>query len=270
MHSLSNSIEIENLLEDAIAGKPSALEKILKEAQGFVYRLTLRMLWNPTDAEDATQEILIRITKNLKKFKRESKFTTWVYRITVNYLLTEKKKKYKLEESYSKIIKKLETTSIKNDYEVNLQKEELKIGCSYAMLLSLDKNHRIAFILHYIFELSGEEGSQILETTPANYRKRVSRAKEKLLGFMSARCNLINKLKVCKCPNVLTHLVENNFITQEDTRKLRKEFGTKLIDTKILENLNTLERLAFIYKENSNLSPKLRPKIKSFLEIDKL
>lgn len=87
---------------------------------------------------------------------------------------------------------------------------------------------------------------------------------------MSARCNLINKLKVCKCPNVLTHLVENNFITQEDTRKLRKEFGTKLIDTKILENLNTLERLAFIYKANSNLFPKLRPKIKSFLEIDKL
>ena len=50
------------------------------------------------------------------------------------------------------------------------------------------------------------------------------------------------------------------FHYSEDTRKLRKEFGTKLIDTKILENLNTLERLAFIYKENSNLSPKLRPK----------
>lgn len=172
----TNSIEIENLLDDAMTGNVSALEKLLKEAQRFVYRLTLRMLWNPTDAEDATQEILIRIIKNLKKFKKESKFTTWVYRITVNYLLTEKQKKYKLEQSYSKIIKKLETTSIKNDYEVNLQKEELKIGCSYAMLLSLDKNHRIAFILHYIFELSGEEGSLILEITPANYRKRVSRA----------------------------------------------------------------------------------------------
>jgi|JI9StandDraft_2_1071091.scaffolds.fasta_scaffold38736_2 RNA polymerase sigma factor (sigma-70 family) len=265
----TNSIEIENLLDDAMTGNVSALEKLLKEAQRFVYRLTLRMLWNPTDAEDATQEILIRIIKNLKKFKKESKFTTWVYRITVNYLLTEKQKKYKLEQSYSKIIKKLETTSIKNDYEVNLQKEELKIGCSYAMLLSLDKNHRIAFILHYIFELSGEEGSLILEITPANYRKRVSRAKEKLLAFMSERCNLINDSKLCKCPNMLTHLVEKNFISREDTRKLRKEFGSQSVDHKILENLDTLERLAFIYKENANSSSakKLHPKIKSFLKI---
>ncbi len=266
MNTNSNLL-IESLVEEAILGNNKAMEAVLKESQGFVYRLTLRMLWNPTDAEDATQEILIRIIQNIKKFKRESKFTTWVYRITINYLINEKKKVYNLEKSYSSIIKELETTSKKNEFEQNLEKAEMKIGCSYAMLLSLDKNHRVAFILHYVFELPGEDGAAILEITQANYRKRVSRAKEKLLGFMSARCNLINDAKVCKCPNVLAHLVEQNFITPHDTKKLRTEFGNKITDKKILENLDSMERLAFIYKKNANSSSskRLHPKIKSLL-----
>jgi RNA polymerase sigma factor (sigma-70 family) len=263
----TNSIDIENLVDSAISGNSSALESVLKEAQGFIYRLTLRMLWNPTDAEDATQEVLIRIMQNIKKFKRESKFTTWVYRITVNYLINEKKKVYNLEKSYSSIIKELEAAPKKNEFEENLEREEMRIGCSYAMLLSLDKNHRVAFILHYVFELPGEDGAAILEITQANYRKRVSRAKEKLLEFMSARCNLINDSKVCRCPNVLAHLVEQNFITPQDTKKLKTEFGNKITDKKILENLDSMERLAFIYKENANSSnsKRLHPKIKSLL-----
>ena len=52
--------KINQLLEKAVEGNQPALESILKEVQDFIYKLSLRMLWNPVDAEDATQEILIR------------------------------------------------------------------------------------------------------------------------------------------------------------------------------------------------------------------
>ena len=53
------------------------------------------MLWHPEDAEDAPQEILIRIVIRLGSFRGESAFTTWVYRVAANYLLTTRKRRAK-------------------------------------------------------------------------------------------------------------------------------------------------------------------------------
>ena len=71
----------------AQTGDRAALEKVVGEIQDQVYRLAVQMLWHPEDAEDATQEILIRIITRLGSFKGESAFTTWVYRVACNYLL---------------------------------------------------------------------------------------------------------------------------------------------------------------------------------------
>ncbi|HMV43813.1 MAG TPA: RNA polymerase sigma factor [Leptospiraceae bacterium] len=244
--------KIHQLLEKAVKGNQPALESILKEVQDFIYKLSLRMLWNPVDAEDATQEILIRILQNLKTFKYESKFSTWVYRVTVNFLINQKKKTYALEENYKGMIRKLEKANSQIELEKKQDTEGLKLGCTYAMLLSLDRNYRIAFILHYVFELKGEEAAEILQISEVNYRKRVSRAKEKLLSFMTSRCNFINDSLTCKCPNVLTHLVSQNFITSQDTKKLKSTYGSKITDKEILRNYDSMERLAILYKENSN------------------
>src|ERR671911_2303069 len=82
---------LEAVAKRALDGDQDALEQLVRDLQSDVYGLALRMLWNREDAEDATQEILVRAVTRLAQFDFRSKLTTWVYRIAVNYILDVKK-----------------------------------------------------------------------------------------------------------------------------------------------------------------------------------
>ena len=69
----------------------AALEQLVLAVRDRVYRLCLRMTARPPDAEDATQEILIRVITRLSTFRGEAAFTTWVHRIAVNHLLDRRR-----------------------------------------------------------------------------------------------------------------------------------------------------------------------------------
>src|SRR5438105_8374108 len=76
----------------ARAGEAAALEELARSAREQVYNLAIRMLGDPADAEDVTQEILIRVVTGLATFRGESSFRTWVYRVASNHLLTARKR----------------------------------------------------------------------------------------------------------------------------------------------------------------------------------
>lgn len=78
-------------VEAALEGDAQALETLLVEVKDFIFNLSLRMLGNVHDAQDASQDILIRIMTRLNSFHQEPMFTTWVYRLSVNYLINYKK-----------------------------------------------------------------------------------------------------------------------------------------------------------------------------------
>ena len=84
---------IETLVEQAKAGDKNALEALILKIQDRIYGLSMRMLFYPADAEDATQEILIKVITRLDSFHGESAFTTWVYSIASNHLLSIRKKR---------------------------------------------------------------------------------------------------------------------------------------------------------------------------------
>ena len=84
-------VGLEDVARRAIDGDRDALDRLVRDLQGDVYGLALRMLWNREDAEDATQEILVRVVTRLSQFDFRSKLTTWVYRVAVNYILDVKK-----------------------------------------------------------------------------------------------------------------------------------------------------------------------------------
>jgi RNA polymerase sigma factor (sigma-70 family) len=84
-------VPVEDLARLALDGDRDAVERLVRELQSDVYGLALRMLWNREDAEDATQEILVRMVTRLSHFDFRSKLKTWVYRIAVNYILDVKK-----------------------------------------------------------------------------------------------------------------------------------------------------------------------------------
>src|SRR5690349_13671762 len=95
---MKEELTLETLVEQAKQGSKTALEAIIQGIQDQVYNLALRMLWHPADAEDATQEILIKVLTHLSQFRQESAFTTWVYRIATNYLLTTRQRRAELRQ----------------------------------------------------------------------------------------------------------------------------------------------------------------------------
>ncbi len=85
--------DIQNIVDRALQGEKRALESLVEESKDLIYNLSLRMLLFPEDAQDATQEILIKMITHLSSFQGRSSFQTWVFRIATNYLITEKSKK---------------------------------------------------------------------------------------------------------------------------------------------------------------------------------
>jgi DNA-directed RNA polymerase specialized sigma24 family protein len=89
----SLSVPDEELASRAKSGGRDQLELLLTRHLPWLFNLSLRMLHRRADAEDATQEILLKTIKALPGFRGEAKFRTWFYRIALNHLLNVKKPK---------------------------------------------------------------------------------------------------------------------------------------------------------------------------------
>ncbi len=87
----STDNELHTLIDQATAGDKQALETLLGGVQDLVFNLSLRMMGTFPDAEDASQDILLKVMTHLSSFKKESSFSTWVFAIAVNHLKNYKK-----------------------------------------------------------------------------------------------------------------------------------------------------------------------------------
>ena len=174
-------IALEDLARQAIGGDRDALDRLVRALQGDVYGLALRMLWNREDAEDATQEILVRTVTRLAQFDFRSKLKTWVYRIAVNYILDVKKSPVEqmhlnFQRFADDLVEGLSSDG-PADSERSLLVEEVKIGCTLGMLQCLDRPHRLAYVLGEILDLSGPESAEALGISTELFRKRLQHAR---------------------------------------------------------------------------------------------
>ena len=91
-YSDQNDLE---LIDSVMKGNRKSLNTLIEKHQPYIFNIALKMLNNIADAEDITQEILIKLVTNLSKYDRsKGKFRTWLYRITFNHFLNSKKQKY--------------------------------------------------------------------------------------------------------------------------------------------------------------------------------
>jgi RNA polymerase sigma factor (sigma-70 family) len=195
---------LEDLVRAARDGNREALERLVLAVQDRVYGLAVRMLWNPEDARDATQEILIRIVTRLATFRGASSFSTWVYRVAANHLLTVRKsrleeQRYTFERFGEELDTGLSDEGVSAGPDVALLLEEVKIGCTLGMLQCLDRPHRLAYVLGEILEMEGEEAARVLGIGPAAFRKRLSRARDAVAAFTRAKCGLVDPGRPCRC-----------------------------------------------------------------------
>jgi len=227
------------LFANAKAGDRDQLELLLTPHLPWLFNLSLRMLHRRADAEDATQEILLKTIKALPAFRGEAKFTTWLYRIAVNHLLNVKKAKWTASDAVCSFT--LASAGLRQvpdldppdprtvPVPVEILTEETGNNCTIGTLLCLDGRQRLVFILGEIFQVSDEVGAEIVEVTPANFRQILSRARRDLYEYLRDNCSLVNPANDCKCARKTRAFIQAGFVnpsrlefTQAHVRKIRE------------------------------------------------
>lgn len=208
--------EMFTLVDQAIEGDKKALESLILSVQDMIYNLSLRMLGMPYDAEDATQEIIIKILTQLSTFRKESSFSTWVYRIASNYLINYKKSMFAKRplsfDFYGKDIDNgfIEVTSdATQNMDENILGEELKQSCTNVMLQCLDPESRLIYVLGVMFKMNSKICSEILGITSDAYRQRLSRIRSQVASFLSEYCGLSQTGK-CHCKKRIGYAIQTN------------------------------------------------------------
>lgn len=228
-------METQKLVRLAAEGDKGALEQLLTGVQDLVFNLSLRMLGTIHDAEDASQEILIRVMTNLASFRGESAFTTWVFRIAVNHLKNYKKSMFAQHplsfEYYGEDImsgKEKDIPDLTMGVDRNLLEQELKLSCTNVMLQCLDTDSRCIYILGTMFRVDSRLAAEILEISPEAYRQRLSRIKKKMAGFLEEYCGLSGK-GVCSCSKRISYAIATHRVNPEKPEYTSLEENTEFL-----------------------------------------
>jgi len=189
----------------AQAGEPAAMSEIVSRHRAWVYNISLKMLGDCGTAEDATQDIFIKVLQRIGSFQGRSAFRTWLYRVAFHHLLNLKRTRFETAvgdfENYELGLKHTPNMDLDDvpEPERAMLLEEAKTVCMTGMLLCLQREQRLAFVLGAIFGLSHKLAAEILDVQPATFRKRLSRARNDLGNFMQSNCGLINPDNPCRC-----------------------------------------------------------------------
>lgn len=234
---------MEELASLAAAGDRVALNALLTDVQHPMYRLALRFLGNPADAEDATQEILIRLTTHLSRFEGRSSFTTWAYAVATRMLLRTKARAVESSVvSADRFVEFLDAGVANRDFpaeaaEFRELSEEVRLRCTYGMLLTLSRPLRAAYLLGDVLGLTDQEGAEICEITPAAFRQRLSRSRRSLRSIIDGRCGLINPANSCSCGRQIAASLDAGLMDRSERGFCNQRIADKLsaIDPALFE-----------------------------------
>lgn len=196
--------DLAQIVNRCLEGDPAALEGLLSAARDRVYRLALRMTACREDAEDATQEILIKVLTHLGSYRGEAAPMTWIHRIAVNHLLDRRRSPAErlgltFDAFADDLLDGLADPDERSDPARDLLADEVRRGCTLALLTCLDRDLRVAYVLGEILEVPSSTGAEICEISEVAYRKRLSRARARIRGFLEQHCGLVNPDAPCHC-----------------------------------------------------------------------
>lgn len=270
------------LVSRGIQGDRKSLEKLIGRYNDMVYNISVKMVRDASDAEDITQEVLIKVITKLDTFKHDSSFKTWLYRITVNHILNFRKSPVVRARSafrqFGEILDGAPSVELTAEDHYGADKplliEETKQTCMSGMLLCLDKKQRIVFILGELFGFNDKTGSEIVEITPANFRMILARAKRDLYNFMQNKCGLVNTNNPCRCAKKTKAFIAAGFVNPESLRfkgnylrQIKNVSGDKQKD---LENLYANEYRQLFQEHTFLQGPDFNRLLNELLSSEKL
>lgn len=187
------------LIKEAKSGSVEAFEELIKQCQKKVFNIAYKMTGNYDDANELAQEAFIRAYKSINKFKGDSLFSTWIYRITTNVCLDELRKR-----KNQKVIS-LDEDIKYNDEEVKqqikdespgpekiLEKKEIN-GLIRECIESLPPDYKTVIILRDIEGFSYEEISKIVNCPEGTVKSRINRARKTLRDIFKNKKELFNE-----------------------------------------------------------------------------
>ncbi len=198
--------ELEVLRVRAMAGEGPALDALCKALEPGVFRICLRILGDIRDAEDAAQDVLVKVVTHLSQFDGRSALMTWVHTVTVRHVLHAKKSRAELTprtlESFAALLDQglaFGATQAPGGPEDRAFVQEVRLSCTQGMLLLLSREERIALVLVDLLGLDGAEAAVVAGSSHDAFRQRLSRARAELGAFLQARCGLSNESAPCRC-----------------------------------------------------------------------
>lgn len=169
-----------------IEGNTNAFAVLVDRYKDFVFTLSLKMLRNSNEAEESAQDTFIKVFRSLNSFKKESKFSTWLYKITFNNCL-DRIKKQKRNRPIAELNEytEQEAKSLMSVLESIEETERKKMIQDCLNLLQPEENFLIT--LYYFNENSLKEISQIMEINENNLKIKLFRARKKLAGILKLK-----------------------------------------------------------------------------------
>lgn len=177
--AIDATISDEELIQKYLASQKTKYFNVLYDRyNNKVYAKCISMLKEETQAEDAVQEIFIKVLLSVSKFKQESKFSTWLYSVTYNYCidLIRRRKKKKLNEIEVDDLGNLEGVP-DNDNDSDIL--ETHVTQMKIILDTLREDDKAVLLMKYMDDMSIKDMTEVLEQTESAVKMRIKRAKEK-------------------------------------------------------------------------------------------
>lgn len=166
--------EENDLIDRIIAGDEALYAKLVDKYKSFAFTIALKVVESRAEAEEIAQDGFIKAFHYLKKFNREAKFSTWLYRIVFNTAISYKRKN---KQQFQSIENSIIEYAQRADHEI--EKEDKRVFLHQAMKKLSDAD-RVALDLFYIQEFSLEETAVILSQNINTLKVRVHRARQRL------------------------------------------------------------------------------------------
>jgi RNA polymerase sigma-70 factor (ECF subfamily) len=169
-------------IERAQRGDRAAIETIVREVHPLVHNVCRRTLNNDTDADDATQNALINVVRNIGRFDGRSSFTTWVYRIATNAAIDESRRRHRRRLRLVSVVS--DEHEMADDAGPVVETRVDDADQLRPLLQQLPEEFRVAVVLRDIMDLDYEEIAEVLGVPGGTVRSRIARGRAKLAELL--------------------------------------------------------------------------------------
>lgn len=256
---------LDALARQAAAGDSEALSRLVEEVQHPVYRLALRFLGHPEDAKDASQEILVRLITHLGQFEGRSQFMTWTYTLAVRQLMRTRRRlvesSVRSAETFAAFLDRglADRDFTAEEAEYRALCADVRISCTYGMLLCLSRPLRASYILGDAMGMSDVVAAEICGISAAAQRQRLARARRTIRTIIADRCGLVDAANPCRCGRQIRSSIDAGILDRANlvfARHPRQDSGPIEIGTieRAAEQLDLALAMSEVYRSDPSFA----------------